>query len=313
MKRRIVWLMALAPLAPFACSSGDNATDAGADAAKDGTTADVRADTTIDAPQDVTTDTTSDGTTGDASDAGTSDAGDAALDASDASTGDASSDASGDASDASNDAAPDATSDASDASDGGGGSSWHTPTCDGTIGANEYGDSSYQTMSSSQTWYMTWDATNLYVALDSANTGEGNVLYVGFSGNGLTTGQAYDSTNGSLPFAADAVVYAKYGYAEVRLGSGSWGSPDTTSVQICAVQNGTTREEVIPWTALGATAMPSSFRFLAYATSGAGFVYGQIPTSNPAGSIGTNATFGHDFYVSSTADGSGAFPFATTE
>ncbi|HSQ64705.1 MAG TPA: hypothetical protein VLM85_15885 [Polyangiaceae bacterium] len=305
--KRLVWLVALFPLSPFACSGGGNATDAGADAAHDGTTADVHdssPDTALDAPKDVAKDTTSDGTTSDASDASASDASDGgAGDASDASTSDAS-----DAS--SSDASADAAADAAD-----GGSSWHTPTCDGTIGSGEYGDSNYQTTSSTQTWYMTWDATNLYVALDPANVTEGTVLYVGFSGNGLTTGQTYDTTNGSLPFAADAVVYAKQGYQEIRLGSvdaGSWGTPDTTSVQFCD-NNNATREEVIPWTALGASAIPASFRFLAYATSSGGSVYGQIPVSNPTGSIGTSATFGHDFLVSSTANGSGAFPFATTE
>ena len=288
--KRLVWLVALVPLSPFACSGGGNATDAGADAAHDGTTADAHdsgPDTKLDAPKDVATDTTPDVTGGDASDASTSDASDAS----------------------SSDASADATSDASD-----GGSAWHTPTCDGTIVTNEYGDSNSQTTSGSQTWYMTWDATNLYVALDSANVTEGTVLYVGFSGSGITSGQLYDGTNGSLPFAADAVVYAKQGYNEIRFGSvdaGTW-VPTNGTIQFCDNGNAT-REEVIPWTALGASAIPPSFRFLAYATSGTGFVYGQIPTTNPSGSIGTSATFGHDFFVSSTGNGSGAFPFATTE
>ena len=296
--KRLAWLIALVPFSPFACSGGGNTSDAGADAAHDGTTADVHdssPDTALDAPKDVAKDTASDVTTSDASDAGTGDASDGGSgDASDASSSDASADATGDAAD--------------------GGSSWHTPTCDGTISSGEYGDSNYQTTSGTQTWYMTWDATNLYVAVAVADVTQGTVLYVGFSGSGLTSGQLYDSTNGSLPFPADAVVYAHSGYNEIRLGSvdaGTW-VPSNTTIQFCDDGN-TTREEVIPWTALGASAIPASFRFLAYATSSGGFVYGQIPTSNPSGQIGTSATFAHDFFVSGTANGSGAFPFATTE
>ncbi len=169
-------------------------------------------------------------------------------------------------------------------------------------------------MSGTQTWYFTWDATNLYVALDSANVAEGNVLYVGFSGGGLKTAQAYDYTGGTLPFAADGVVYAKSGYQEARKGSadaGAWSNPVTNAITFCS--SGTTREEVIPWTALGASSIPSSFRFLAYATSAGGFIYGQIPTTNPTADAGTSTTFGHDFFVSSTSNGTGSFPFDVTE
>jgi hypothetical protein len=220
-----------------------------------------------------------------------------------------------DASDA--EAATDAgadTKDASDAAADAGGSAWHTPTCDGVISTGEYGTSSNQTTSGTQTWYVTWNATNLYVALDNATLTEANVVYVGFSGGGLTTGQIYDSTGGTLPFAADGVVYAKSGYQESRTGSadaGAWSAASTSTVTFCSA--GTTREEVIPWTALGGAGIPSGFRLLAYATSSSGFVYGQIPTTNPAGNIGTTATFAHDFHVASTSNGTGSFPFDTVE
>ncbi len=298
LRKVLVGSIALAPLLPLSCSSGDNTTDGGADSGKDSTFLDVKADkadTAVDAPKDVTLDTK-----GDASDA--SDASADAPDASDAS--DATADASTDASDASADA---------DA----GGSVWHSPTCSGTISASAYGGASYETTSGSQIWYMTWDATNLYVGLAIANVGEGNVIYIGYSGSGAGSGYTYDNTNGTLPFKADAVVYAKHGYNEVRLASidaGTWGAANANNVSFQFCDDGVNnREEVIPWSLLGSSGIPASFRFLAYATSSGGSVYGQIPTSNPSGSIGTSAVFGHDFYVSSTNNGAGAFPFATVE
>jgi hypothetical protein len=212
--------------------------------------------------------------------------------------------------DATIDAPGDAASDG-DAADGGG-STYHTPTCDGTVSASEYGGAQNVTTSGSQTWYVTWDATNLYVGLDNATLTEANVLYVGFSGNGYQTAQAYDGTGGTLSFAADGVVYAKTGYQESRVATSSaWGAASTGTVTFCS--SGMTREEVIPWTALGATAIPTAFRFFAYATSGTGFVYGQIPTTLPSGNVGTSANWNHDFYVASTNNGSGNFPFDTTE
>jgi len=293
------------PLLALACSGDDTVVaDAGPEGGKDATvdvakdvTSDAPADTTLDAPKDVTLDSPQDAP----ADAPV----DAAADASvDVSVVDAPADV---IVDAPADVIVDAATDAAD-----GGSSYHTPTCDGTVSASEYGGSSYVTTSNTQTWYVTWDATNLYVALDNATLTEANVVYVGFSGSGYQTAQPYDNTGGALPFLADGVVYAKTGYQESRVASNSaWGNAMTGTVTFCS--NGSTREEVIPWTALGATSIPASFRFFAYATSGTGFVYGQIPTSLPSGNVGTSANWNHDFYVSSTNNGSGSFPFGATE
>lgn len=284
MKTRRFVRLVFFPLLIVACGDDTTIGDAGPEGGKDATTdvaKDVTNDTTLDAPKDAPKDVTPD-----VADAST-DVADATPDVVDASS--------------------DAMSDAAD-----GGSQWNTPTCDGTVSASEYGGSQYVTTSGTQTWYVTWDATNLYVGLDSANLAEANVVYVGFSGNGYQTAQTYDGTGGTLPFVADGVVYAKSGYQESRIASSSaWGNAATNTVMFCS--NGMTREEVIPWTALGATAIPSAFRFFAYATSNNGFVYGQIPTSLPSGNVGTSANWNHDFYVSSTNDGTGSFPFDTTE
>ena len=262
--RVAIGFVLVAPALPLACSSGDDVSDSGVDAGKDATALDAHPDGTVDAAKDVTPDVTKDVT-------------------------------------------PDAPADAStdvivvDASDA---STFVAPTCDGVVSASEYGGSTHVTTSGSQTWYMTWDSSTLYVGLDTATLTEASIIYVGYSSFGLMTAQVYDGTGGSLPFPADGVVYAKSGYQESRLGSidagTAWGSPDTTSVKFCGT--GSTRELVIPWTALHTSTLPPQFNFLAYATSSSGFVYGQIPTNNPSGNIGTSATFGHFFRADAGGD-----------
>ena len=278
MRRPFLLLAAALPVLACSASGGPFDADAGGvDAAKD-----VARDTSTDAPDDASKDAAADASQ------------DAAADAPvDAPSLDAASDAKGDA----------------------GGATWSSPTCDGTITANEYGSAKNQfTTAGGQLWYQTWDATNLYVALTNANVAEATVLYVGHSGNGLMSGQVYDATApASLIFKADAVVYAKDGYNEVRkVVASAWGAATASAITFCK-GGGTTRELVIPWAALGANVLPASFRWAAYTTSSGGFVYAQVPETNPAGAIGTSAAFGHDFFVSSTNNGAGAFPFATVE
>ena len=54
---------------------------------------------------------------------------------------------------------------------------YNTPNVDGIIEAGEYGNTNNGTnqiaTSTGQTWYMTWDATNLYVGIANANLSEG--------------------------------------------------------------------------------------------------------------------------------------------
>src|ERR1700680_109622 len=82
---------------------------------------------------------------------------------------------------------------------------WATPTIDGSIGTGEYGtNNSLQNAGhTGQTWYMTWDVTNLYVGIVNANLSEGAVIYIGTGGSGTTSGNNYDNTSfSSLPFPA---------------------------------------------------------------------------------------------------------------
>jgi hypothetical protein len=217
-------------------------------------------------------------------------AGDAAPDGLDAGTDTAVSD-SATGRDTSSDAPAESAAEA-----GGGDSGFVAPTCDGVIGPGEYGGvADEQTSSSGQIWYVTWDATHLYVAISSATVTEANVLYIavppGDGGTGLTSGYAYDKTDvTSLPFAASLVVYAKPSplYSEARAaGAGAWGAPNTTAVQVCATGAASTvREEVIPWSLVGG--LPGSFGWTGYlaanpTTNLTGFIYGQMPIDTNAG------------------------------
>jgi hypothetical protein len=195
------------------------------------------------------------------------------------------------------------------------------PVCDGVVSAAEYGGTGNQSSSGGQTWYMTWDDTNLYVGIANASIVEGMILYVAIApgtdagpAGQLTSGQAYDYTDATaLPFAAGLVVYAKDGYTEARVPSGgSWGAPNQTAVVQC--DNGTTevREEVIPWSLVGGP--PSSFGWLGYfaaAGNTQGFIYGQMPTGNPTGTPAGNATFTQYFEITSAT--STPLPFADVQ
>src|SRR6516225_6551452 len=84
---------------------------------------------------------------------------------------------------------------------------WTTPTIDGSIGSNEYGTNNQLNNAggTGQTWYMSWDANNLYVAIVNANLAEGAVLYIKpnpqnpptccSSSDGNSTGFNFDGTS----------------------------------------------------------------------------------------------------------------------
>jgi hypothetical protein len=207
--------------------------------------------------------------------------------------------------------------------DGGASAQFATPVIDGSIASGEYGvhtDGQNQQTSGSQVWYMTWDASNLYVGLTAASTAEGAVLYVdaapvtpvngGTNADGTLTGFLYDNTSFSdLQFRADLVVYFKDGYQEYRTADGANGwTAATAGFGSYASTGGTDRELAIPWSAIGG--MPASFAWFAYVTSSGGFVYGQIPVENGAGLIGTAAREERYYPVGGTSDGASVKPFS---
>ena len=203
---------------------------------------------------------------------------------------------------------------------------WATPTIDGYIAPGEYGtnNSLSNAGNTGQTWYMTWDAANLYVGVVNANLAEGAVLYI--KGNpqnpptccsnsdGNTSGFNYDGEQfTSLPFRAAFVAYFKDGYQEYRNsdGSGNWSGP--TSPYGSYASNGSnsnTRELAIPWSAITGGGMPASFVFFGFLTSGGGYVYGQAPADNPGAVVGTNASATQYYAVVNTGNGTSTPPFS---
>ena len=196
------------------------------------------------------------------------------------------------------------------------------PSVDGTISTSEYGthtNGQNQQTNGSQVTYMSWDDTNLYIGLTGANTAEAMVIYLdkdpqipvnsGTNINGTTVGQGYDNTNfAELPYRADLVMYVKNNYREYRTADGSNGWSSPTSAFGSYAENGTTREFSIPWSAIGGR--PTSFNFFTYVTSASGFVYGEVPSENPGGNIGTSARYGRYQTVSTTTIGSSTPPFS---
>jgi hypothetical protein len=196
---------------------------------------------------------------------------------------------------------------------------------DGIINAGEYGthtDGSNQQSSATGTWYMNWDATNLYLGVTGGTTTEGAVMYLdknplalvngGSNTDGNLVGQNYDGSNfANLQFRADLVVYFKSGYDEYRTadGSGGWSTANTSAVSAVA---GTTREISIPWSAIGG--MPASFNWFGYISYTGGGAYASVPTENPGSGAGTgigaSATWERYYTVSTTTIGSATPPFS---
>jgi hypothetical protein len=206
------------------------------------------------------------------------------------------------------------------------------PVVDGTIGPNEYGsDVNGENQQASPgvapttTWHMTWTDSYLYVGVSAANVAEGLVLYVetaplspstsGTNADGSLAGTTYDGTKAaSLPFRADFVAYVKNTYQEHRSADGANGWSAAVTSGLTVQGTGAVREIAIPWTAIRAAGRPSSFSWLGYVTSPGGYVYGQMPTANPGGNVGTTATLGYFYRVADATPGapSETKPFAVT-
>jgi hypothetical protein len=202
---------------------------------------------------------------------------------------------------------------------------FNTPIINGAIAAGEYGNHTNgqnQETSGSTITYITWDATNLYIAVSAANTGEGFVMYIdsdnltpidgGNNGNGTNIGNNYDGTNfAQLPFRADMVMYVKAGYREYRTanGSGGWSS-QTTGFGNYADAGGSVREFSIPWAAFPGGVKPTAFNWFSYVTSIGGFVYGQLPSVNSSGTIGTSARYARYYNLTNTGTGTSTKPMS---
>ena len=200
-------------------------------------------------------------------------------------------------------------------------SQWGTATVDGTIQSGEYGNTANATnqigTNTAQTWYMTWDSTNLYVGITNANLSEAAIIYIGTGGSGTTTGVNYDGTDfSSLPFAAQFVTYFKDGYNEYRTSSGgSWSNATANAETYASNANSgpNTRQIAIPWSAVTGGGIPSQFNFFGYVTSSGGYVYGQVPNDNPGATIGTSAQYTQYYAITNTGNGTSTPPFSNEQ
>ncbi len=194
---------------------------------------------------------------------------------------------------------------------------WGTPVIDGVITPGEYGGNNNTVgTNTAQNWYITWDATNLYVGITTANLTEGAVIYIGPNSqsdpnccndsDGNLTGFTYDNTNfASLPFRAKFVTYYKDDYREYRNsdGNGGW-TGAIANYGKYASGTGNVREIAIPWSAINQNGgLPTHFVFFGYLTSSAGQVYGEVPNDNPGQFIGTGATYTRYYNISNTGNG----------
>ncbi|MEY4071694.1 MAG: hypothetical protein RL721_2308, partial [Candidatus Eisenbacteria bacterium] len=188
---------------------------------------------------------------------------------------------------------------------------------DGTINAGEYGthsDGQNRQTAGTGTWYMSWDATNLYIALAGPNTAEGAILYLdknpiaplngGANSDGTLVGFDYDGSSfAALPFRADLVVYFKDGYREYRTADGANGWSSQTSGFGSYGSASGNREIAIPWSAIGG--QPSAFNWFGYVAYSGGGAYASMPPENPGAgggtTIGNSARWARYYTVSSSS------------
>jgi hypothetical protein len=210
-----------------------------------------------------------------------------------------------------------------------------TATPNGVIAANEYGvhaNGQNQQNDGGTTYYMCWDANNLYVAFTGSNYNEAAVVYLDFNpvipvnggtnANGSVQGlYTYDRNHMMLPMRADFVLYFKNGYNEYRFddGAGYWGG--NTAFALATGNNGATNtcEIAIPWnTITGGAGMPAAFNWLTYKAynygPGTNGIYSALPIGNP--NCGCNQDpsrlYPTRYYnILSTANGAATMPFST--
>jgi len=160
---------------------------------------------------------------------------------------------------------------------------FNTPTVDGSIGPNEYGnhtDGFNRYNDGSRNWYLTWNDTDLFIATD----GNGNpnsdelVIYIdtdpqtpanGGSGtNGALGGPGgFDGNNyGRLPFRANFVAFVRNFFNQHRThnGSGGWNTNMDNSSYISDFSSGSVQEVRIAWSIITGSGRPAAFRVFFY-------------------------------------------------
>lgn len=201
---------------------------------------------------------------------------------------------------------------------------FNTPAIDGVISANEYGvhvdGQNQKNTASAQTWYLSWNDTNLYVAVTNANLAEGSVIAIdrnpvspangGTNADGTLAALNYDGTAiGNYPFRADFRAYFKDGYRDYQTANGSNGwNFGASGFGTYASGAGNVREFAIPWANITGGGRPASFLFLAYLNSSGGYIYGQVPQGNSEGN--SPGDYNRYYAVVNTNNGTATKPFS---
>ena len=112
-----------------------------------------------------------------------------------------------------------------------------TPTIDGYIAPGEYGANNQlnNAGNTGQTWYMTWDANNLYVGIVNANLSEGAVLYI--KGNPQNPVTCCSNGDGN----SSGFNYDNADFSPCRFG------PPSSPISRTAIANTATRTDVGNW------------------------------------------------------------------
>jgi hypothetical protein len=211
-----------------------------------------------------------------------------------------------------------------------------TATPNGVIAANEYGvhtNGQNQQADGGTTYYMAWDATNLYVAFTGTNFNEAAVIYLdrnpvipvngGTNANGSLQGYfTYDRNHMMQPFRADFVLYYRNGYHEFRYfdGANYWGGQTSNTLAVGTNGGTNTVEIAIPWNTITQGAgRPAAFNWFTYKAydygAGTNGIYNSLPVGNPncACNQSFSTLFPTRYYnVLNTANGSSTRPFSTT-
>ncbi|GCD77397.1 hypothetical protein JCM31826_08790 [Thermaurantimonas aggregans] len=200
------------------------------------------------------------------------------------------------------------------------------PNRDGSISTGEYGDHTNGRNAWSdgtRTWYMTWDNTNLYLAVNSNGnaTDDEFVIYIdtdpqtpvngGSNSNGSLAGINFDGVEYTrLPFRANFLAYIRNGYHQHRThnGSGGWNSNVDNSTDIVKTTSGNLQEIAINWSLMGGR--PSSFNFIIYLNGGTAYGGTSITGASADGGTASDLTGRQYFSIESTGDGSSTPPFS---
>jgi hypothetical protein len=163
------------------------------------------------------------------------------------------------------------------------GQSNHTVTFSGSSG-DFSADEKYSASAGSTDYYITFDATYLYIGAFRTSGSFGGsdnlAIYIDTdpnsdptSGTGTTTGQSYNSVSGTLPFSANYNVHAEQSYQEARSFGSSWGS---TISGLNYWTSTTAREVKIPFSSIGS---PKALYLTMWMGYNSGF-FSNVPGAN---------------------------------